>query len=249
MMSAHKITAGHGYTYLTRQVAAQDASVVPAGGLSAYYAERGEAPGRWMGSGLAGLGIAEGAAVAEEQMVALFGEGRHPDAQRIEAQLHAEGAGDDVLEGATAIGAPFELNVANNEYLRQVAQLMTEWNRANGQPDCGPVPPCMKAQIRTAVGQALFAQLHGREAEEAQELSAFVASQSRLGSRAVAGFDLTFSPVRSVSALWALAPEPVAEQIEAAHHAASRTRSRGWNGPRRSPGSAVTECGRSTPAG
>jgi conjugative relaxase-like TrwC/TraI family protein len=36
----------------------------------------------------------------------------------------------------------------------------------------------------------------------------------------VAGYDLTFSPVKSVSALWALAPREIAEQIEAAHHAA-----------------------------
>jgi conjugative relaxase-like TrwC/TraI family protein len=220
MMSAHKITAGHGYTYLTRQVAAQDASVVPPGGLGAYYAERGEAPGRWIGSGLGGVGIDEGAAVREAQMLALFGEGRHPDAERIEVQLRADGAGDEVVAAATALGMPFELNVANNEYLRQVAQLMTEWNRANGQPACTPVPPYMNARIRTAVGQALFAQLHGREAANAQELSGFIASQSRLGSRAVAGFDLTFSPVKSVSTLWALAPEPIARQIEAAHDAA-----------------------------
>jgi conjugative relaxase-like TrwC/TraI family protein len=36
----------------------------------------------------------------------------------------------------------------------------------------------------------------------------------------VAGYDLTFSPVKSVSALWALAPREVAERIEAAHAAA-----------------------------
>src|SRR4051794_23312774 len=51
VMSTHPITAGHGYTYLTRQTAAQDASVVSADGLGAYYSEHGEAPGQWMGSG------------------------------------------------------------------------------------------------------------------------------------------------------------------------------------------------------
>jgi ketosteroid isomerase-like protein len=41
------------------------------------------------------------------------------------------------------------------------------------------------------------------------------------GPRAsVAGYDLTFSPVKSVSALWALADPDVAGQIEAAHAAA-----------------------------
>lgn len=220
MMSTHKITAGHGYTYLTAQVAAQDASAVPPGGLAAYYAERGEAPGQWLGRGLAGVGLAGGTVVREDQMIALFGEGRHPDAARIADQLKAEGAGENVIATATALGTPFELNLANNEYLRQVAQLMTEWNRANGQPACMPIPPYAKAPIKTAVAQSLFARQHGREAVGARELSDFVASQSRMGSKAVAGFDLTFSPVKSVSALWALAPSPAAAQVEAAHHAA-----------------------------
>ena len=36
----------------------------------------------------------------------------------------------------------------------------------------------------------------------------------------MAGYDLTFSPVKSVSALWALAPREIAAQVEQAHHAA-----------------------------
>ncbi len=36
----------------------------------------------------------------------------------------------------------------------------------------------------------------------------------------MAGYDLTFSPVKSISALWAIAPPEIAEQIEAAHEAA-----------------------------
>ena len=38
----------------------------------------------------------------------------------------------------------------------------------------------------------------------------------------VAGFDLTFSPVKSVSTLWAVADRQMAAQIEQAHHAAVR---------------------------
>lgn len=36
----------------------------------------------------------------------------------------------------------------------------------------------------------------------------------------VAGFDVTFSPVKSVSTLWAIAPPEIAQQIRAAHDAA-----------------------------
>jgi conjugative relaxase-like TrwC/TraI family protein len=43
---------------------------------------------------------------------------------------------------------------------------------------------------------------------------------SRPQAQTVAGFDLTFSPVKSVSTLWAVADPQVAAQIERAHHAA-----------------------------
>src|SRR5690348_2268180 len=100
MMSAHKLTAGHGYTYLTRQTMAHDGAAVTADGLGAYYSEHGEAPGRWLGAGLAGLGIEAGALVGEQQMIALFGEGRHPDAVEIAARLRAEGHGEEVAAAA-----------------------------------------------------------------------------------------------------------------------------------------------------
>jgi hypothetical protein len=44
-MSIHKLTAGAGYDYLTRQVAALDATEKGHTGLASYYAERGESPG------------------------------------------------------------------------------------------------------------------------------------------------------------------------------------------------------------
>ena len=220
VMGTHVISAGHGYTYLTRQTMVQDASAIPPGGIGAYYAERGEAPGQWLGSGLGGVGIEIGDPVSEAQMIALFGEGRHPDSAAIETQLQAEGAGLDVVAAATELGRPFALNLANSDYQRMVAQLVGEWNTAQGLPWCAPAPAYVKARVRTTVARTLFEHEHGREPADAQELSSFVARQSRLGSKAVAGYDLTFSPVKSVSALWALAPSPVALQIEAAHRAA-----------------------------
>ncbi len=43
-----------------------------AGGVCEYYAERGDTPGRWYGSGLAALGLATGAVVAEAELEAVF---------------------------------------------------------------------------------------------------------------------------------------------------------------------------------
>jgi TrwC relaxase len=78
-MSLHKLTAGSGYDYLTRQVAALDATEKGHVGLAAYYTERGESPGIWVGSGLDGIdGLHTGDPVTAEQMRNLFGHGLHP---------------------------------------------------------------------------------------------------------------------------------------------------------------------------
>lgn len=75
-MTVHLLTAGDGYEYLTRQVASADAGRAGRD-LSAYYAESGYPPGRWLGRGLAGLAGGQGVsgAVETEQMKRLFGTG------------------------------------------------------------------------------------------------------------------------------------------------------------------------------
>src|SRR5665648_187089 len=78
MMSMHRLTAGAGYQYLLRHTASGDTDGVSPDGLSGYYAQSGNPPGRWMGSGLEGLdgsaGIMQGAVVTEDAMARLFGE-------------------------------------------------------------------------------------------------------------------------------------------------------------------------------
>ena len=73
-----KLSAGSGYEYLTRQVAAMDATGRGHSTLSDYYSVRGESPGRWYGGGLAGVGLAPGDEVTGEQMKLLFGAGLNP---------------------------------------------------------------------------------------------------------------------------------------------------------------------------
>jgi hypothetical protein len=95
-MSLHKLTAGSGYDYLTRQVAALDSTEKGHTRLASYYTERGESPGVWIGSGLDGIdGLAAGDSVTAEQMRALFGCGLHPLAERRQQQL----AGGDLTPG------------------------------------------------------------------------------------------------------------------------------------------------------
>ena len=59
MMGLHKLTAGDGYLYLIRQVAAGDATDRGRPSLADYYSSKGETPGRWMGRGLPALGRAD----------------------------------------------------------------------------------------------------------------------------------------------------------------------------------------------
>jgi TrwC relaxase len=68
-MTINKLSAGSGYDYLTRQVAALDATAKGQLGLASYYIERGESPGVWVGSGLAGAdGLDAGDAVTAGRM-------------------------------------------------------------------------------------------------------------------------------------------------------------------------------------
>jgi conjugative relaxase-like TrwC/TraI family protein len=210
-MTLHKLTAGSGYTYLTGQVAQHDATERRQAGLASYYEEKGEAPGRWLGTGLAGLDLTEGGVVTEEQMKLLFGQGRHPRSDEPEA----------AAKGWGGLGRAFPTFDATT--LRQVtARAFSERNTARGLAWNAPIPAQERAAIRTRVAREAFGQRHGRAPADEAELTRFVAKASRPVQVPVAGFDLTFSPVKSVSALWALVSPEVARQVEAAHEDAVR---------------------------
>src|SRR4051812_19560251 len=95
--------------------------------------------------------------------------------------------------------------------MRLLAYHATGRFHAANVPGCAPRwrPSCSRAE-------------HGRPPQDARELAATIAKHSRPQTTAVAGYDLTFSPVKSVSTLWALAEPAVAAQIEKAHRAAIR---------------------------
>ncbi|MEV5567915.1 MobF family relaxase, partial [Streptomyces sp. NPDC052196] len=61
-----------------------------------------------VGRGLAALGLTAGQEVTERQMELVFGEGRHPDADRIERELLDGGADPETARLATVLGQPVE---------------------------------------------------------------------------------------------------------------------------------------------
>ncbi|WP_407727647.1 MobF family relaxase (plasmid) [Rhodococcoides fascians] len=220
-MGLHKLTAGDGYEYLTRQVAAADSTERGASSLADYYSEKGESPGRWAGAGLAGLGsVAAGQQVSEAQMKALFGEGLHPNADLMFELALARGASQADAARSAKLGRAFKIDSGATAYRVACAEAFVAHNLARGQKWNAPIDDADRARIRTDVGSKMFAKEYGRAPADERELSGWVAKVGRQKTTAVAGFDLTFTPVKSVSALWAVAPREVSQQIEAAHESA-----------------------------
>ncbi|WP_280369358.1 MobF family relaxase [Nocardia wallacei] len=225
----HKVLAGNGYLYYLRQVATGDSTDLGADGLADYYSVHGEAPGRWHGSGLAALGISADEQVTEDQMRALFGEGRHPNADQIQARVidteiaagakhkHAVRAADQ----ATRLGNPYRTYSSDNEFRNRCADAFALHNIAHGSDEYAAIPDDVRARIRSEVAAGMFGEQYGRAPLDDRELSGWVARISRPQSAAVAGFDITFSPVKSVSALWAVAPKDAADRIADADDAAT----------------------------
>lgn len=221
-MSMHKLTAGSGYDYLTRQVAVHDSTEKGHTGLTSYYTERGEAPGTWVGSGMQGIdGLEAGSVVTQEQMQALFGSGHHPLAQERMDRLAGPDLTDRDYRAAARLGTPYKKYANDVSPFRvEVAQRLGDWNEERGHPRDWAVPVDDRARIRTEVATEFFRSEHGRDPEDAREITATIAKNSRPRTNAVAGYDLTFSPVKSVSALWAVADPQTAARIERAHQAA-----------------------------
>jgi DNA primase catalytic core len=228
-MSIHKLTAGSGYDYLTRQVAAQDATSKGGVGLATYYTEKGETPGVWRGAGMAGVdGLEVGDQVTADHMASLFGSGHHPLAgERIkELDLRIGRPGGTAAtaaeyKAATRLGTPYKVHSNDvTAFQGEVAHRFAGFNEAAGLPGDWPIPAMDRARIRTEVAGEFFAAKYGREPADARELGATIAKNCRSKTTAVAGYDLTFSPVKSFSVVWALADPGTAAKLEQAHNQA-----------------------------
>jgi hypothetical protein len=102
----------------------------------------------------------------------------------------------------------------------EVARRLTEHNLGMGRRWNAPIDVHVGARIRTEVADLLFQDEHGRPPADGRERAAFLAVGSRQRTTAVAGYDLAFTPVKSVSVLWAVSSPAIATEIQAAHNAA-----------------------------
>lgn len=220
----HKLSAGSGYDYLTRSVCCDDATGRKGQGLASYYSEKGDIPGRYIGSGVAGIdGIAVGDRVTAEHMKALFGVGIHPLAiernRRFDATPLGHGPTLSERKAATYLGRPYPVyDTKPREFIIEVERRFHAHNRSAGRSYNAAIPADIRAEVRSDVAREFFAREHGRSPLDERELTAAIAKHTRPRANAVAGYDVTFSPVKSVSTLWAVADPSLAAKIEIAHN-------------------------------
>lgn len=206
VMTVHKLSAGDGYTYYTREVASADELRANGRQLGDYYTVDGNPPGQWGGGGAHHLDVS--GEVTEAQMAALFGEGLHPNAEK----LLASDPSTDVRLGARYP----RYGQKENDLRARIDRAMGDYKRMNHRdPDTDT-----RRLIRMKEGAQHFRELNGRNASDKEELGRFVTAQTKPGSQAVAAYDLVFAPAKSASVLWAIGGEHARKEIEAAHNEA-----------------------------
>ena len=111
----------------------------------------------------------------------------------------------------TQLGVPFK--IVDGVVARSGSrwQALSPIQTAVGLPaDAAVAAASDRAWARTEVARRVLPAEHGRDPIDARELAAQIAKNSRPRTQTVAGYDLTFSPVKSVSTLWAVAePRPL----------------------------------------
>lgn len=154
-------------------------------------------------------------------MNALFGEGRHPDADRIEAAMIAGGASPDEALRATKLGRRFAHYGGADELRSRVGEAYKQHNRDHGRPPGAPLDEQIRAEIRRRVQTEEFAAAHeGRRPSGDNELTKWLADQKRQMKSAVAGYEVVFGPPKSVSVAWALGDDVTRERIVGLHRQA-----------------------------
>ncbi|WIV52856.1 MobF family relaxase [Amycolatopsis nalaikhensis] len=205
MMGLRKLSPG-GHEYLTNTVACADRTreLAPGELLSDYYLSRGYPAGQWFGAGADQLGLS--GAVTPAQMNALFGEGRHPHADAIEAEMITGGATAAEALKATRLGRRFPQYSALDHLRSQVAQAYKDYNRLHGRPVGAPISAAKRAELRRGVQLQAYRKAHDGDGPASDtELNKWLAEQKRNLKSAVSGFEMVFAPDKSVSIAWALA--------------------------------------------
>ncbi|MDO5082534.1 MAG: MobF family relaxase [Arachnia propionica] len=213
MMTISRLSAGDGYEYYTSCTARGDHRSKDQE-LGDYYLESGTPAGVWMGRGAARLGI-EGE-VTEAQMKALFGEGLHPEADRLIAEQIATGVPAKKAIEAVRLGRKFGGYQVPDTALKRAIDdaVMAEERRLGRELDADE-----RLRVRMKTAGIAYREAHGRSGNRV-EVAKWMSQELAAKQNTVAGFDLTFSAPKSLSVAWGIASPEQAEQLEQAHEAA-----------------------------
>lgn len=219
MMSLHVLSAGTGYLYYTQETASGDQLRAENRQLGDYYTVEGLPPGQWVGRGATALGVS--GSVSEAQMANLFGQGRHPEYEQILAEKRASGMSEKQAtkeaDKVAKLGRKFyEYSPKDNALSQAISVRESDFERLKHRKPTAEE----RHRIRATAGAVMFREGHGRNPASKEELGKFITAQLRPQQDAVAGYDLTFTPVKSVSVLWALGDEETRTMVEDAQQAA-----------------------------
>jgi DNA primase catalytic core len=217
MMTVHVLSAGSGYTYLTQQVASGDVPRERGMSLTDYYMQHGNPPGRWVGTGLEQLGVS--GRVTEKQMKSLYGQGRHADAGRLEVEALARGATKHDAERAGWIGRAFPTFEPRPDdgFRTALEAALAQFAQENDRPpEAGIERDLIRWNVARTLAQKEKSDKGSGTVTDA-DVAQWLAKRGQQPRRAVAGYDLVFTPSKSVSVLWGLGDPATREAITKAH--------------------------------
>ena len=211
MLSMRIVHAGEGYAYLMNSVATHDDTSAPEMSLGDYYNANGTPPGRWFGQGLKGLGettAIAGTVVVDEQMAALYGEGMHPDA---DAMIDDGAELKDVQLGRT-----YPYFTGNDPVLEAVKKAEKSFRLEHGRRADSEE----RNRMAFKIAAPFYLEETGAIEAPERDVLAWLNEKKNRVKQPTSGVDLTFSPAKSVSLVWALGDDDTRQTIEKIHQQA-----------------------------
>jgi hypothetical protein len=157
--------------------------------------------------------------VTEEHMLALYGEGLRPDANEYIDTRVADGASFQTALREARLGRKFAQYDAGVPLLQAIKAAYTTFEReTKRRPSVGE-----RRELKESTARAHLIQQRPHAPPPSREaVRKYLTDQLGKARQPVAGYDLVFSPVKSVSVLWALGGHEIRQTIEDAHNAAWR---------------------------
>jgi len=156
--------------------------------------------------------------VSEEHMLALFGEGLRPDANAFIAERVTAGMSFEKARAQARLGRRFAQYDNEIPLAEKSAAAYAKFERDHHRRPTVPE----RRRIKEEIALALLGERRPDAVITPEDVKKYIADELGRARHAVAGFDLVFSPVKSVSLMWALGGHEIRTAVEEIHEAAWR---------------------------